>query len=254
MTSPSKQQEPEERNWVDVPYDVMANILHKVDAFDILENAQKVCTSWRKICKDPMMWRVIDFSVNHARVDQLPPLREMCEHAVDRSQGQFVDITIVGFTDNELLQYVADRSSQLRRLEISYCFEVTYISWSDALKKLPVLEELSIYVTHISKEAIESAGHYCPMLKTLKLNNNPLRSRELSRFPNERAIAIGKNLPELRHLELIGDKMTNVGLEVILNGCRHLESLDLRACSYIDLSVCSYIDGEGEPIWRRLNV
>lgn len=119
------------------------------------------------------------------------------------------------------------------------------------MKKLPVLEELSIYVTHISKEAIESVGLYCPMLKTLKLNNNPLRSREFSRFPNERAIAIGENLGGLRHLELIGDKMTNVGLEVILDGCRHLESLDLRACSYIDLSACSYIDVEGEPIWRK---
>ncbi|CAH1436904.1 unnamed protein product [Lactuca virosa] len=219
MTSPSKQQEPEERNWVDIPYDVMANILNRVDAFDILENAQKVCTSWHKICKDPMMWRVIDFSVNHARLDQLPPLREMCKHAVDRSQGQLVDITIVGFADNELLQYVVD-------------------SWSDALKKLPALEELSIYVTHISKEAIESVGCYCPMLKTLKLNNNPLRSREFSKFPNERAIAIGENLPELRHLELIGDKMTNVGLEVILKGCRFLclSLLHVPATNYLKMS------------------
>ncbi|GJX46178.1 putative F-box/LRR-repeat protein 23 [Tanacetum coccineum] len=49
------------------------------------------------------------------------------------------------------------------------------------------------------------------------------------------AIAIGKNLHELRHLELIGNGMTNIGLEAILDGCRHLESLDLCICFYVSL-------------------
>ena len=35
--------------------------------------------------------------------------RKMCKNAVDRSQGQLVDITMVGFCDGELLEYVADR-------------------------------------------------------------------------------------------------------------------------------------------------
>ncbi|GJX95364.1 putative F-box/LRR-repeat protein 23, partial [Tanacetum coccineum] len=52
-------------------------------------------------------------------------------------------------------------------------------------------------------------------------------------------IAIGKTVHELRHLELIGSNMTNAanfGLQVILDGCRHLETLDLRECFYIDLN------------------
>lgn len=53
---------------------------------------------------------------------------------------------------------------------------------------------------------------------------------------NDLSIAIGKNLHELRHLELIGNSMTNIGLEAILDGCPHLELLDLRKCEYVDVN------------------
>ncbi|MFS7945904.1 putative leucine-rich repeat domain superfamily [Helianthus anomalus] len=47
--------------------------------------------------------------------------------------------------------------------------------------------------------------------------------------------AIGENLHELRHLELIRSPMTNEGLKMILDGCHHLELLDLRRCLSIRL-------------------
>ncbi|MFS8012535.1 putative F-box domain-containing protein [Helianthus anomalus] len=47
----------EKKNWLDLPSDVTFNILNRIGMVDILENAQKVCTAWRKICKDPTMWR-----------------------------------------------------------------------------------------------------------------------------------------------------------------------------------------------------
>ncbi|KAF5770754.1 putative F-box domain-containing protein [Helianthus annuus] len=92
----------EERNWLDLPSDVTANILNRIGMVDILENAQKVCTAWRKICKDPPMWRVInmnDIPIFGAKLSRV----EMCEHAVDRSQGQLVDITIVFLYDAEFM-------------------------------------------------------------------------------------------------------------------------------------------------------
>ena len=50
------------------------------------------------------------------------------------------------------------------------------------------------------------------------------------------ALAIAKNMPELRHLQLIGNKVTNDGLQAILDGCPHLESLDIRKCFNVTLS------------------
>ncbi|XP_059315437.1 putative F-box/LRR-repeat protein 21 [Lycium ferocissimum] len=60
------------------------------------------------------------------------------------------------------------------------------------------------------------------------------------------ALAIAKNLPTLHHLQLIGNSMTNKGLEAILDGCPHLVSLDLRLCEYISLNevLSSRISGQ----------
>ncbi|KAF5770771.1 putative F-box domain, leucine-rich repeat domain superfamily, F-box-like domain superfamily [Helianthus annuus] len=221
----------EKRNWLDLPSDVTANILNRIGMVDILENAQKVCTAWRKICKDPAMWRVINMNDLRGAIAEVSA-DKMCKHAVDRSQGQLVDITIVSTYDAELHLYVADRTSELRRLEMAHLFFFGKLT-TVALMKYPLLEELNLYEIRISKEEIETVGRYCPMLKTLKVNKRGYEG-SLTRY-NEIAIAIGQNLPGIRHLELIGNKMTNVGLRVILDNCHHLETLDLRECLYIDL-------------------
>ncbi|KAL7618612.1 hypothetical protein Lser_V15G00320 [Lactuca serriola] len=231
----------QKRNWLELPSDVMANILYRVGVHDILENAQKVCTTWRNICKDPAMWRVIYMENIYTDPNARSRLREMCKNAVDRSQGQLVDITMVNFTDDELLEYVANRSSRLKRLEIACCYNEIYGSFNEAMKKFPLLEELNLYTTNISEESIATAGRCCPMLRTLKINQEADRywygydGDEGLNILNEIPIYIGENLHELRHLELIGMNISNYELQVILDGCCHLESLDLRRCLYVKL-------------------
>ncbi|KAK1409571.1 hypothetical protein QVD17_36098 [Tagetes erecta] len=225
------------RNWLDLPYDVTANILNRISMADILRKTQKVCTAWYKICKDLAMWRVINMNDLWCYSAMLS-ITSMCKHAVDRSQGQLVDITLVYDDNANLLQYVADRSSQLRRLELVNDYFTSI--WSKAVMKFPLLEELNLYKIKVSKEDIETVGRYCPMLKTLKVNEKasclPILKREESMMSyNEIAIAIGQNLPELRHLEVIGNNMTNIGLQAILDNCHHLETLDLRGCFNIVL-------------------
>ncbi|XP_076907175.1 putative F-box/LRR-repeat protein 23 [Bidens hawaiensis] len=221
------------RNWLELPSELMANILQRVGAVDRLLNAQKVCTEWREICKDPAMWRVVymdTFSVG-SRVMCL----KTCKHAVDRTQGQMVDLTIHGFCSRGFLNYAVDRSSQLKRLEIAYSISAQVKGfWSEVIKKLSSLKELSLIRTSISQEDIEAMGRYCPLLKTLKLNRaSSIYSPDNE--DNQVALAIGKHLPELRHLQLVGNCMKNIGLEAILDGCCHLESLDLYRCLYLDL-------------------
>ncbi|KAM0040593.1 putative F-box domain, leucine-rich repeat domain superfamily, F-box-like domain superfamily [Helianthus debilis subsp. tardiflorus] len=238
------------RNWLDLPSEITANILHRIGVFDIFQNAQKVCTTWREICKDPAIWRVIyvdasfDTNANHA-------FEEMCKRAIDRSQGQLVDITIVRFRNEEILEYIANRSSQLKRLTIACCDDFSNRIWTTSLVKFPLLEELSLYATNTSTEGIETAGRYCSKLKTLKVNQENYRfwdyysdgEYEPNDFMDDWiATAIGENLHELRHLELIGSPMTNEGLKMILDGCHHLELLDLRRCLFLHL---------GGDLWKR---
>ncbi|KAJ0615587.1 putative F-box domain, leucine-rich repeat domain superfamily, F-box-like domain superfamily [Helianthus annuus] len=226
---PKRKQQPQTtRNLLELPSDLTMNILQRIGVVDILENAQKVCTAWREICKDPAMWRVV-YMVCFSGQSRTT-CQEMCKHVVDRSQGQLVDLTIVNFCNDELLQYVAERSSQFRRLEIVYYFGQTL---SEALKKLSLLEELILVKIKMSQKDIEAVGCNCPLLKTLVLNEKAFDVSDGE--ADVVAVAIGKNLPNLTHIELIGNIITNVGLQAILDGCCHLESLDLRQCFNFDL-------------------
>ncbi|XP_076942265.1 putative F-box protein At4g05475 [Bidens hawaiensis] len=122
----------------------------------------------------------------------------MCKNVVDRSQGQLVDLTIIGFGNDELRRYVADRSSQLRRLHHNGILGGIQ---NETIQKLSSLKELRPTKTIVSKDNIEAFGRYCPLLKKLKLNEEGLMIGTRIK-QNEIAIAIGENLPELTHLEL----------------------------------------------------
>ncbi|CAA0393528.1 putative F-box domain-containing protein [Arabidopsis thaliana] len=58
-SSPMKYED-KPRNWAELLPELTASILHRLGVVEILENAQKVCRPWRRVCKDPSMWRKID--------------------------------------------------------------------------------------------------------------------------------------------------------------------------------------------------
>ncbi|XP_060179340.1 putative F-box/LRR-repeat protein 23 isoform X3 [Lycium barbarum] len=130
-------------------------------------------------------------------------------------------------------------SGKLKRLRIAGCSFMIRVGLVEAVQKLPLLEELNLTHTAITTVGIEALGRSCPQLKSFVLNNSldmgsGHSDKEDER--NEKALAIAKNLPTLHHLQLIGNSMTNKGLEAILDGCPHLVSLDLRLCEYISLN------------------
>ncbi|XP_062163008.1 putative F-box/LRR-repeat protein 23 [Alnus glutinosa] len=221
------------RNWLALPREVTASILMRLDAFEILTSAQMVCSPWHKLCKDPSMWRAVHMRNSLAPYWEFPyHLEKMCRHAVDRSCGQLVDINVENFGTDELLRHIADSSSQLKRLRLVRCHDISDEGLSEVAAKLPLLEELDIsYSSSLSKEALEAVGRCCPYLKSLKFN-----SRRLYLESDEEALAIAENISELRHLQLFGNKLTNDGLQAILDGCPHLESLDLRQCLNVSLA------------------
>ena len=99
------------------------------------------------------------------------------------------------------------------------------------------MEEIELNLTDISEEAVANAGQYCPMLKIFKHNNSDYMAFNQGNadYADNFVMAIAKGMPQLHHLEVIGNAMTNKGLKAILDGCPQLESLDLRRCFYINL-------------------
>lgn len=114
---------------------------------------------------------------------------------------------------------------------MAFCYGKVNEKWAESLKKFPLLEELGLYVTYISHKVIVAAGCFCPMLTTLKINYDLVWH-----CGDGIATAIGENLPQLKHLQLIGHIMLNNRLQAILDGCPKLELLDLRQCLCINLN------------------
>ncbi|XP_019084348.1 PREDICTED: putative F-box/LRR-repeat protein 23 [Camelina sativa] len=222
------------RNWAELPPEITSSILVRLGAIEILENAQKVCKSWRRVCKDPSMWRKIDIDNRGDLASFKYDLFYMCCHAVDRSQGGLVEIDLWYFGTNRLLGYIADSSSNLRTLRLVRCRQITDKGVAKAVAKLPLLEDLEISYCYFSGERLSDIGKSCQHLKTLKLNRRPRVEFALN-MRDHNAIAIAESMPELRHLQLLGNALTNAGLNAILDGCPHLEHLDLRQCSNIHL-------------------
>ena len=130
-----------------------------------------------------------------------------------------------------ICSYSVDRSSQLRCLYVEECVTAE-IDVTDVVKRLPLLEELHLIMgPMLSPKDFETISISCPMLKSFTYFN---KWRGYPEF-TEHAVAIGKNMPNLRHLRLFSHKIENKGLEAILDGCTGLETLHLRECSGLDL-------------------
>ncbi|KAL6188057.1 hypothetical protein ACLB2K_039451 [Fragaria x ananassa] len=165
------------RNWIDLPDDITASILSRLSMFDILERAQRVCLTWRRICKDPLTWRTIrmefDIHLHQEKVNgnftsdkREKHLRKsfsahkMCHHAIHLSFGNLVDISIRNCGTDELLQHMTDSfcvtanifthnppfnsSRGIRRLSIVFSADITMEGLSQVASKIPLLEDLEI--------------------------------------------------------------------------------------------------------------
>ncbi|KAL3616943.1 hypothetical protein CASFOL_039337 [Castilleja foliolosa] len=216
--------------WIELPLDMTENILRRLGQVEILQNAQNVCTTWRSVCSDPSLWRVIDlkgFGDDHELLFN-PDI--ICRRAVYHSQGELTDLNIEFLGTDDLLHYISQRSSHLKRLRLGCCDCISSKGLTAAVKKFPELEELHLFfMPHITAKDIEAIGISCPKLKFFTFNTRSFRIRRVGR-DDSYAIAIAKTMPNLRHLRLFGNKLTNTGMIALFGGCPNLESLDLRQC------------------------
>ncbi|KAF8052683.1 hypothetical protein N665_1520s0001 [Sinapis alba] len=113
------------------------------------------------------------------------------------------------------------------------CYLLTTDGLAKALAKLPLLEELEFSYCSPSVESLRVVGRSCRNLKTLKLNR--LWLLHIPHVSDDDALAIAETMPRLRHLQLFGNNLTDIGLKAILDNCPDLEHLDLSQCRNVNL-------------------
>ncbi|XP_074267301.1 putative F-box/LRR-repeat protein 9 [Silene latifolia] len=233
------------RNWSNLPFDVSLMIFMKLGSLEILESVQFVCKMWYILCKEPSIWRTIHIYIrNQVRLNREIKYEKMLFNAIDRSDGRLTDLHIVGFGSNEICSYIASRiklttlllddrrSTQLKRLRFSHYLNISDNALIEALEKLSYLEELELNFCSFQNKKPIPIINACPSLTTFKFNK--LANSIYTRKPcNEEALAIARSMPELRHLQLIENSITIVGLTAILDACPHLQSLEIRACFHL---------------------
>lgn len=94
------------------------------------------------------------------------------------------------------------------------------------------LEELEISLCSLSKESLEVLGRSCRLFKSLIF----LRAWNRPVADDGDALIISETMSRLRRLHLDGNRLTDIGLLAILNGCPLLESLYIGGCYHLELS------------------
>lgn len=136
------------------------------------------------------------------------------------------------------------RCQNLEVLSIKSCPNVTDASMATLAFRCPKLREIDIsYCYEISHESLVLMGKNCPNLQILKRNfmnwldpsqhSGIVPTDYLNACPQDgdsEAGAIGKFMPQLKHLELRFSKLSSKGLASISEGCLNLEYLDLFGC------------------------
>ncbi|KAL3616604.1 hypothetical protein CASFOL_014533 [Castilleja foliolosa] len=206
--------------WIELPREVTENILSRLGQVEILKNAQRVCTTWRSVCSEPSMWRVIHIKNFDVILCPFRIVNRIGHLAVDRSKGELIDINIEGFCRDDLLHYISERESFMA-----------------AVSKFQELEEMHVFywsvgfhTPFITAKKIEAIGISCPKLTSFTFMSH--EKHELPEMNDNCALTIAKNMPNLQHLCLDMNMVNPEGLEVILNGCPNLELLNLLNLQY----------------------
>ncbi|CAL5007873.1 unnamed protein product [Urochloa decumbens] len=225
------------RDWASLPRDALGAILGKLDHIEILMGAGQVCRSWRGAAReDPSLWRRVDMR-GHADLFYQVNLHGMAQAAVRRADGQCEAFWGEYAGDDDFLLFLAEQAPSLKSLRLISCYDVSNEGLAEAIKKLPMLEELELSLSSnvFGQEVYETVGKSCSQLKRFRLSKHSFYSFDDVDY-NKDGEALGiATMTGLRSLQIFGNNLTNAGLTVILDNCHHLESLDIRHCFNVEM-------------------
>ncbi|KAH7546160.1 hypothetical protein FEM48_Zijuj01G0171000 [Ziziphus jujuba var. spinosa] len=240
-------------DWAELTHECLINILARLTLEHRWRGPMLVCKSWLQACKDSSLHSVFDLeTLFESATESTRWWSAEFERRVDSillsvtewSDGSLREIR-TRHCSNRSLAFVPARCQNLEVLSIKSCPNVTDASMETLAFRCPMLREVDIsYCYEISHESLVLMGRNCPNLKILKRNlmnwidpsqhSGVVPDDYLNACPQDgdsEADAIGKFMPQLKHLEIRFLKLSSKGLAFISEGCVNLEYLDLFGCA-----------------------
>ncbi|CAN6342800.1 unnamed protein product [Urochloa humidicola] len=131
MTASSAPPPPPGSGWAGLPRDVLWSLFTDLGQREVLSGAGLACAPWWHLARDePALWRRIDLIG-----DTVPGWKVMALAAIDRSAGQCE--AFWGRVDDDVLLYLADRSSSMKSLRLTSSYDVSPKVFAELIKKIP---------------------------------------------------------------------------------------------------------------------
>ena len=124
------------------------------------------------------------------------------------------------------------RAPSLKRLQLIRYYPITNGGFANAIRKLPLLEELQLVSCYRAEHVLELVAKVCRRLQHFTLARQVCHSYDNDGDRNASAIA---RMHGLRSLTLVGDDLSNEGLTAIIDSCPRLEYLKVHGCRDIDV-------------------
>ncbi|CAO2189453.1 unnamed protein product [Urochloa humidicola] len=246
-----EEDEEETRDWAALPVDALLAVFGKLDGVDILMGAGHVCRPWRHATREePELWRRVHMR-RRAGLAWDVNLQAAARAALRRSAGRCDAFLAEGYSspigyDDDFFLFLIDTAPMLKSLRLISCNKVFPPMINQTIRKFPMLEELELSLYHRCSidDCLIGISEACPLLTHLRLNHDRfyyLRLPFIGGWCKCKSTEVGR-MRRLRSLQLFGNSIRNEELSAILDGCRQLESLDIRHCLNIRMN---------EEMWAR---
>lgn len=222
--------------WENMDYDILLKIFMTFSFIDLISSVSRVCSSWRSVCRDRVLWKTVDLSFlkvdsftnvwqPYARSDwSSESLMDILKCVFSLSRGN-VSCLIFHFDiyiKDKHLMYTAERFPKLKRLVLPAWTAITVDGFRQAVRRWEGLESMTIPCTYSPFDFMKAIGENCKNFAELKI---------MCRFDIEFATAITTFLPKLKVLSLRCTVLCADAFIHILNGLEHLEVLNLFHCT-----------------------
>ena len=190
---------------------------------------QSVCSRWKFLSSDPVLWRSLDLSSYASRVDDLALTSLMLKYSSSLSTLRLCGCTRI--TPSVLVEQrlFAGGLAQLRELHLCNLKALTDAAVVTIAVAAPHLDHVSLYgCVQLSDAAVHAVTSHCPDLTELSLRGLPrLTNAALTSLP-----------PNLRGLNLAGCRMlTSPAILGLAPLCPQLERLNAHGLNVLDAAI-----------------